>query len=341
MTIFYHPKYQEHRQAGSHPECPERLSSILNKLKEYNLDSDIRKPDTLADVATVAKIHEKTYIEMIESFGEGYLDPDTYHREETYEIAMLAVKGGQMAARYSYDSCKPSFALVRPPGHHSGADYSGGFCYFNNIAIAAQWLRDVKGCERVAIIDYDVHHGNGTEDIFFKRSDVLYVSTHQWGIYPGTGHYSSTGEDEGEGYTLNLPFLHNTGDSSFKLGYNELIKPVVTQFNPDMILVSLGTDGHYRDPIATLSLSSKGYYWLAKETINLAGELCDGRCVFLLEGGYDLEAIAEVVSKIIAEFEDRADEMILKYDHVTDTNQMGIDVVKAVKEIQEKYWKLK
>jgi acetoin utilization deacetylase AcuC-like enzyme len=198
----------------------------------------------------------------------------------------------------------------------------------------------VKGCGRVAVIDYDVHHGNGTEDIFSERSDILYVSTHQWGIYPGTGNYSYKGEEGGEGHTLNLPFPHGTGDSSYKLGYNKLIKPIVSQFKPDMILISLGTDGHYKDPIATLTLSSKIYYWLAKQTMSLADELCEGRVAFLLEGGYDLEAIAEVVAKIVAEFQDRADDVVLRLDHVSDVNESGAEVVKEVMGIQKKYWKL-
>lgn len=340
MTIFFHPRYLDHKQYGSHPECPERLSTIMAKLEECHLTEDISKPDGPAEVATVERIHEKSYIEMLQSFGEGFLDPDTYNREDTYDIAMLAARGGVLAADHGYELRKPSIALVRPPGHHAGADYYGGFCYFNNIAIAAQYLLDKKKVEKVAIVDYDVHHGNGTEDIFFKRKDVLYISTHQWGIYPGTGHYEHVGEDDGEGFTVNIPFLHTTGDSSYKLAYKTIIKPILTQYAPDMILISLGTDGHYQDPIATLTLSTPGYIWLVRETWKLAGELCEGRMAVLLEGGYHQGALAEIIAGIVAEFYERPKSVETKYNHSSDINKFGADVIEKVKMVQSRHWKL-
>jgi acetoin utilization deacetylase AcuC-like enzyme len=312
----------------------------MSKLEEHGLEGAVREPKKEADKRLIETIHERTYIDMLESYGEGYLDPDTYNRDETYGIAALAVKGAVMAAEYSYAEEKPSFGLVRPPGHHAGRDYAGGFCYFNNIALAAQYLRDKHGLERVAVIDYDVHHGNGTEDIFFKRKDVLYVSTHQWGIYPGTGNFEHVGDEEGEGFTLNIPFPHASGDSSFELAFKELIKPIVSQYKPQMILISLGSDAHYKDPIASLSLSSRGYLWLAEQSIKMAGELCSGRISFMLEGGYHLEALAEVTAGIVGLCQDKPKKVPMQYNVISDKDRIGFDAIDNIKQIQADYWKL-
>jgi acetoin utilization deacetylase AcuC-like enzyme len=312
----------------------------MAKLEEHELIDSIVAPPEPAQDKIISKIHEESYIGMIKSFGEGYLDPDTYHREETYEIAALAVQGGIMAADYSYENRKPAMALVRPPGHHAGRGYSGGFCYFNNIAVAAQNILDTKDASKVAVIDYDVHHGNGTEDIFYSHKDVLYISTHQWGIYPGTGSAESIGEDNGKGYTVNIPFPHGTGDSSYELAFTKIIKPVLSRYEPDMILISLGTDGHYQDPIATLTLSSNAYLWLAEQTIKLSKELCQGRITFMLEGGYDLEALAEVVTGIAAMIKDPSKKIPMQYTHISDHDNIGFDTVANVKQSHSEQWKL-
>lgn len=338
MTIFYHPDYMKHRQSYGHPECPERLGAIMNMLDAQHLLDELKTPPKPGNPKVVEAVHDKTYIDMMESFGEGYLDPDTFHREDTFEIAVLAACGGLLAAEYSYEHKKPSFAIVRPPGHHSGRDYAGGFCYFNNIAIAAKDMLDKKGAKKVAIIDYDVHHGNGTEDIFYKSSKVLYISTHQWGIYPGTGHSDNVGEDDGEGFTVNIPFNGGAGDTSFELAYEKVIQPVLIQYKPDMILVSLGADGHYQDMISSLTLSSQGYIKLAKSTMDLASELCDGRIAFMLEGGYHLEALAEVVTGIVGGFYGKTTP--LQYRRVADTGRNGFDEVYRVRQAQSDYWEL-
>jgi acetoin utilization deacetylase AcuC-like enzyme len=310
----------------------------MNALDTHDLLADERKPTPPPSAKMIEKIHEKSYIGLIENFGEGFLDPDTFHRDDTYEIAMLAAQGGFLAAQHSFENKQPSFALVRPPGHHSGRDYAGGFCYFNNIAIAAQNILETKDVNRVAIIDYDVHHGNGTEDIFHKRRDILYISTHQWGIYPGTGHFEDVGEDKGEGFTVNIPFAHGTGDASYQLAFDTIIKPVLTQYKPDMMLISLGTDGHYKDPIATLTLSSRGYLWLADQSMKLANELCDGRIAFMLEGGYHLDALAEVISSTVANFYGKT--IPLQYQVISDSGRNGYDVIDNVRQVQAEYWEL-
>jgi acetoin utilization deacetylase AcuC-like enzyme len=268
------------------------------------------------------------------------MDPNTYHHDESYELACLAAGGGLLAANLAYTEKRPTFVIPRPPGHHAEASSSGGFCYFNNIAIAAQASLDRKKspAERVAIIDIDVHHGNGTHDIFFNRNDVLYISTHQWGIYPGTGHAELVGDKAGEGYTVNIPFHSGAGDSSFELAYQQIIEPILKQHKPSMMLVSIGTDAHYRDPLAGLALSSEGYFSISEKMIKLSKQICDSKIAFFLEGGYDTSALAEIVTAILARFENKTSE--LEYTEIRDKKHIGEDVINKTIDVHKKYWDL-
>ena len=237
------------------------------------------------------------------------------------------------AAKRAWESGSGYLALVRPPGHHSGRDYYGGFCYFNNIAIAAEYmLRNYAS--KVAIVDIDVHHGNGTADIFYSRKDVLYISTHQWGIYPGTGHESETGSDEGMGYTVNIPFRSGTGDATYMMAMDEIIEPVLEEYRPDIILVSLGLDAHLLDPLADLTLSSKGYTMLTMALNEIARKLSGGRIAYILEGGYSPEALADTMPGIVLE----GDIESYKYDSSPDNEYTGMDIIDKVKKIQKKFW---
>lgn len=340
MSIIYHDRYLDHVQSWGHPESPERLIAILKKLEEMELTAKITTPQPASD-QELAGVHTEEYVDMIKNFGEGYLDPDTYNREETYEIACLAAGGGLLAANLAFDEKRPTFVIPRPPGHHATADSSGGFCYFNNIAIAANALltRKKSAPKRVAIVDIDVHHGNGTHDIFFDRKDVLYISTHQWGIYPGTGQAELTGGADGEGFTVNIPFHSGTGDASFELAYQQVIEPIIKQFEPGMILVSIGTDAHYQDPLASLSLSSTGYLSLAKRLIKLSKDISQAKIAFFLEGGYDVNVLAEIVTAIVASFDNNKYE--LQYTEQLDRDCVGEIVVEKVIEVQKNYWELK
>ncbi len=338
MTVIYHPRYLDHIQTWGHPESPERLQAIMARLEEEDLGVKIVEPKTATD-DDIELAHAPEYIELLKNFGEGYLDPDTYNREETYEIAALAVGGGILGAKIAWKNTKPTFVLPRPPGHHATYSASGGFCYFNNIAIAANAiLKEMKDAKRIAILDIDVHHGNGTHDIFFTDPNVLYISTHQWGIYPGTGPAEVTGDGKGEGYIVNIPFHSRTGDSSFELAFETIIEPIVTQFKPSMILTSIGSDAHYSDPLAMLNLSSQGYLKLGNRIQRLSDKLCDSRLAYFLEGGYNVEALAEIVTGIIASFSNKKIELEFTEDY--DTEQRGEQVVEEVQEIQSKYWDL-
>jgi acetoin utilization deacetylase AcuC-like enzyme len=184
-----------------------------------------------------------------------------------------------------------AFCALRPPGHHATPSRAMGFCLFNQVAIAAEHLIARRGLERVALLDFDVHHGNGTQEAFYRRGDVLYVSTHQYPFYPGTGHYRETGEGPGTGATVNLPLPQGAGDGDIRRVVEEVAAPVVRRFRPQFVLVSAGYDAHYADPLAGLELSVDGYGWLMETAKGLAEELCDGRLVCVLEGGYHLTAL--------------------------------------------------
>jgi acetoin utilization deacetylase AcuC-like enzyme len=321
-----------------HPESPERLKAIMAKLQEEGLDGNVIEPQTATD-QDIELAHADTYIDFIKNCGEGWIDPNTYARDQSYEIAALAVGGAILGAKLAYEKSKPTFVLPRPPGHHATYDGSGGFCFFNNIAVAANYLlKNMDDIKKVAIIDIDVHHGNGTHDIFFTDPNVLYITTHQLGIYPGTGPAEVVGADKGEGYIVNIPFHSGMGDSSFELAFDEIIEPIVTQFKPSMILTSLGTDAHYADPLAMLNLSSQGYLSLARRIQKLAGKLCGSKLSYFLEGGYDVDVLAEIVTGIVAGFENKKIE--LAYTEEYDTKQKGKSVVDKVVKIQGKYWEL-
>lgn len=259
---------------------------------------------------------------------------DTYVRPETYGIAALAAGGAILASRFAVENSSPAMALVRPPGHHAGPSYAGGFCYFNNAAIAAEWLIRSKQTKRVAIVDFDVHHGNGTAEIFKSRSDVLFISTHLYGIYPGTGAAEDTGDGQGEGYTINIPFVSGCGDASFLATYEQIIEPVLNQFKPNAVIVSLGIDSHYRDTLGSLTLSSGGYIDICSRLIDFSR----GRCAFTLEGGYDFDATADVIAGLASKSSGKT--TALRYTDVVDRECAGSEVITRVKRIQSQYWKL-
>jgi acetoin utilization deacetylase AcuC-like enzyme len=339
MSIIYHERYLDHILTWGHPESPERLKAILSKLKDQDFTPELLTPKPATD-NDLKGVHTPEYIELMKYFGEGWMDPNTYHHEESYELACLAAGGGLLAANLTYDEKRPTFVIPRPPGHHAETGSSGGFCYFNNIAIAAQALlsRKKSAAERVAIVDIDVHHGNGTHDIFLDRKDVLYISTHQHGIYPGTGPAEFIGVDDGEGFTVNIPFYSHAGDSSFEQAYHQVIEPIVQQFKPSIILVSIGTDAHYRDPLANLALSSNGYISLAKSILKLSSKICNSRNAFFLEGGYDVDVLAEIVTAIVASFDNHDYE--LEFIDNLDKDCNGKKVIKKVLNVQKSFWKL-
>jgi len=335
VKMVYHEDFLKLTQNPGHPECPERLSGIMACLEEGEMRPGIITPEP-AERRDVETVHSAGYLELLKNFGKGRLDADTAVWPYTYDMAMLAAGGGIAAARNMLDHREPTFALVRPPGHHATESQGMGFCYINNVAVAANWLR--KKVDRVAIVDIDVHHGNGTNDTFLDRSDVLYISTHQWGIYPGTGPAAQTGTGQGEGFTVNIPMGAHCGDATFEAARESIIIPVLEQFKPDALLISLGVDAHYMDPLSSLTLSSKGYLDLMKRMADLADEICENRWAVFLEGGYNVHALTDVVVNTMAMADGRQPET--QFNEIDDAELIGQRRIAEALEIHSRYWKL-
>ena len=242
--------------------------------------------------------HQPGYIHGLKqamSRAPGYVDSaPTYIVPESFEVARLAAGGAIRAVEAVLSGeAISAFALVRPPGHHAVADQPMGFCLFNNVAVAARHARLQPGIERVLIVDFDVHHGNGTQDIFYDDPSVLFISSHQEGIYPGTGALDETGAGAGQGFNINLPLPDGAGDDAFERLTAEIIAPAAARFRPNLMLVSAGFDAHWLDPLAGLQLTLNGYARLARSLAQIAQESCGGRLALTLEGGYHLRALAQ------------------------------------------------
>lgn len=292
--------FLEH-ETGDHPERPERLEAILRLLERTGRldDRQVIEPDP-ADEDTIALVHDRNYIEELREFaarGGGWLDADTIVSPRSYDVARLAVGAAVAAVDLVLRGEEPrAFALVRPPGHHAEPDRGMGFCLFNNVAVAAQWALERYGLERVAIIDWDVHHGNGTQAAFYRTDRVFFVSLHQWPLYPGTGRADEVGEGLGYGYTLNIPLPPRSDDRAYVRAFDEAIEPRLRSYRPELLLVSAGYDAHYADPLAAMAATEQGFSVMAERVLRWAREWCAGRLVLVLEGGYNLSALASSVA---------------------------------------------
>jgi acetoin utilization deacetylase AcuC-like enzyme len=293
VGYVYDDTYLEHEYPG-HPERPDRLRAVMAHLADTGI-LDRLTPISPRDAThdDLALAHHTTLMEQIASLEPAgrpiWLDADTYVSQRSYPAALRAA-GGVLAAVDSVmeGDIDSAFCLVRPPGHHATLSQAMGFCLFNNVAVAAAHLLTRRGADRVAIIDFDVHHGNGTQDIFANDPRVFYFSTHQFPHYPGTGRI----EEVGAGNVANVPLPAGSGDAEALRAYLEVCAPLVRRFDPEFILVSAGFDGHFADPLAHLLFSAHGYFEIATLLRGLADDLCDGRIVYALEGGYDLQAIS-------------------------------------------------
>jgi acetoin utilization deacetylase AcuC-like enzyme len=284
-----------------HPESPDRLRAILAQLDRDALLPELTAvPTRMASSAELRRCHEAQYIATVETVsrkGGGHLDLDTYATAHSFEAAARAAGGLIDLTRAVVSGALDNgFALVRPPGHHATENRAMGFCLFNNVALAARAAQAEMGLGRVAIVDFDVHHGNGTQDIVANDPTVFFVSSHQYPHYPGTGRGEDIGFGPALGTKANLPLSPGVGDRGFQTLYQDLVIPLIRRFQPQLILVSAGFDAHWDDPLANLGLSLSGYFWLAQGLIGLATELCQGRIVFTLEGGYNLQVLAPAVA---------------------------------------------
>jgi acetoin utilization deacetylase AcuC-like enzyme len=302
--IVYHQKYLEHEQSLTHPERKERLAYTMDQLVEEGIfdNPEIKLLEPFeASLDDIFVVHIPEYVEFLEKESKrgGIIDWDTNIPIGLFEIALLAAGGAIRAAKAVADrEVNNAFALVRPPGHHAKPHMGAGFCYLNNMAIAVKWLQR-NGFHRVLILDWDAHHGDGTQEVFYEDSSTLFISLHQMPLYPGTGHPYEVGSGEGEGYTINVPLPLGSGDECYMLVFDEIIEPVAREFKPEFIAISAGQDNHFTDPLTGLALTARGYAELMKKAVKLA-ELCDGRLFAVLEGGYSIEALPYTNLGIIA-----------------------------------------
>ena len=294
--LVYDPIYLEH-DTGDHVENSRRLVTAMSHLRETGVEEKLtRVPARPASMEELEMIHAPEYISYVKGKvekGGGWLDPDTVVSPKSYEAASYAVGGGLAAVEAVVKGKVDSaFALVRPPGHHAVHDRAMGFCIFNNVAIAAKFALSSFNLKRILIADFDVHHGNGTQDAFYADPAVLYFSTHQYPFYPGTGGLNETGTGKAEGTTVNFPMVAGWGDEEYLRAFEEVLVPVARRFQPQLILVSAGFDAHWADHLAMMRASITGIARITKVLKELAAELCQGRLVFTLEGGYNLRVVA-------------------------------------------------
>ena len=307
MTTAYitHKRYANHNMPG-HPEHAGRLRSAWKHIETAHLRDRmttlVPKP---ASEHTILLAHTARHINMlgeIEAMHDGPLymiDADTYMTPDSYTIARTSAGGVCEAVDAVLDGdVDNALCAVRPPGHHATASRAMGFCLVNNVAVAARHAQDVHNLKRVMIVDYDVHHGNGTQDIFYEDDSVFFLSTHQSPLYPGSGMLEETGRGPGQGYTLNVPLRAGSGDKTLTRIYEEVVWPAAQRYQPQLMLVSAGFDAHWSDPLAGLQLSLSGYTHLTRELIRMADDLCEGNIVFAMEGGYDLDAIGNGIANI-------------------------------------------
>lgn len=302
--LVYHPDYLKHQTGALHPESPERLKACLEALKHSQYYEKLYKiVPTPATEEQVAYVHDRDYIQFVKASSEhgGMLDPDTVVSKGSFDIALLAAGGALRAADAVMDKkVDNAFCLIRPPGHHALPKSGMGFCLFNNIAITAKYLQKERGVQKVLIVDWDLHHGNGTQEIFYDDDSVFYFSVHQYPYYPGTGAADKTGIGKGLKFTLNVPMSPLNSSEDYIQTFENVLKPAAYDFKPDFILISAGFDAHEDDPLGQMRLTTECYGKLTEIVCEIADNTCDGRIVSLLEGGYNLKALSSSVVEHIA-----------------------------------------
>jgi len=349
-AAVFSPIYYEHDTGKGHPESPQRLRVITKELRTGELSKRRNwcfvSPEK-ANIESIATVHTPEYIKLIEAvcrYGGGLLDlQDTIVSPQSFNTALYAaggtLKSVDIVMKRQFEN---AFALVRPPGHHAGRFRALGFCVFNNAAIAAEHLLRDFGLERVAILDVDAHHGNGTQEIFYRTSKVLYASLHEDPHeFPGTGFINEIGQGKGTGFNVNIPLPFRTTDQTYLRALKEIVVPIMRQYKPQFLLVSAGFDAHFADPVANLSLTDQGIRQIFVTSMRLASELCNRRLVCVLEGGYNLNTLGRLAASAIATLSEN-DFKVKDKPLVADRKieQQGNNVIKEVKRVQRAFWSL-
>jgi acetoin utilization deacetylase AcuC-like enzyme len=347
-AILKNDLFLEHIPDFNHVESPDRLRVIYEQLEQPPLSELFLYPGFApASVEILELNHTKEHLMRVAgTAGKTFssLDPDTQTSPRSFDAACLAagaVTGGmEIIVRGEADN---GFALVRPPGHHAEADRAMGFCLFNNVAVGARYGLKHLGLERVAIIDWDLHHGNGTQNSFYTSDQVLYISTHAYPYYPGSGSLGEVGAGKGEGFTINVPLSGGQDDRAFARIFREIVVPVTREYHPDFIIVSAGFDTYFGDPLGTMAVTQQGYACMARQMVDLAAETCGGRLLVALEGGYNLRGLRDGVLAVLAELcgnpdcpgkvEEAALQAIMDADR-------EVPVIGRVRDIAKRYWSL-
>ncbi len=296
IGYVYSPTFLMHSAAG-HPEAPQRLEAILQVWHDTRLMNELVAIEpTAATDERLLRVHSQKHLNTIEYAdrrGGLQIDGDTYMNEYSRQAAYLAAGAAMNAVDAVMTGIvDAAFSLARPPGHHATRDLAMGFCLFNNIAVAAQYAVDRYNLERVLIVDFDVHHGNGTQDIFYDSPNIYYFSTHRYPFYPGSGHWRDVGAEKGRGFTLNVPLPHSVGNDQFARIFDDLLVPTMRRYQPQLVLVSAGYDAHWADPLGALTLlDAAGYHYMTQVLHGIAREFAQGRIVLILEGGYNFDAL--------------------------------------------------
>jgi len=340
--VVAHPIFLEHDTGEYHPETSRRLESIYAMLDLPEMEARLTRIEPReAKEDELAWIHTRSYISEIASTknrGWRHLDADTPVCDRSYDAALMAAGGGMEAVRKVMEGeLDNAFALVRPPGHHAEASRAMGFCLFNNIAVAASYALKTLGGQRVLIVDWDLHHGNGTQNSFYDRSDVFYISTHQFPYYPGSGDFLETGYAEGEGFTMNFPLSPGFGSGDFLQIFERIIRPVALEYDPDLVLVSAGFDTYEMDPLGAMRMTAEGYGQLARVILEIAEATCGGKVVFFLEGGYHIEGQTQSVRNVLT-VESASPDKRPKKDFAPDKPEMLEMLLERVIGVHRDYW---
>jgi acetoin utilization deacetylase AcuC-like enzyme len=344
--VFYDPLYLEHDNGFGHPERPERLEACLEMMKKTGLAEkiDLVSPRD-ATVEEVNLVHPMNHIDRVRKMagsGGGWLDGDTPVSPDSYAAALRSAGAGLEGLEKIFaGEARNAFGLVRPPGHHATATRGMGFCIFNNNAITSRYAMEKFDISRIFILDWDAHHGNGLEDIFYEDDRVLYTSLHQYPHYPGSGSYREVGDGAGEGYTVNFPFPAFTGEDVYLAAFERVIMPIARQYEPELVLISAGYDGHFNDPLCSMSLTAITFSEMAERLMQLADEFCQGRLLASLEGGYNLMGLAASVNNTIATMAGDSTRVVEETESLgREPTQRGMEIIEATREAMKPYWKL-
>ncbi|HJN43685.1 MAG: histone deacetylase [Vicinamibacterales bacterium] len=336
MLLVGSDHFIDHQTPDGHPEQPARARVMAEVSRRWSDAGGALTAPRPATLDELVRVHTPEYVDQIaDTAGQRFrLDADTYTSADSYDVALHAAGAAITAVEHTLTEAMPAIAFVRPPGHHAEPDRAMGFCLFNNVAVAAASAR-AAGVNRVAILDYDVHHGNGTQWMFYDDPAVLYVSLHQYPFYPGTGAVTDVGRGDGIGFTLNVPLEAGASDADYDRAMREVVGPVVTAFAPELILLSAGYDAHAQDPLGGMQVSTEGFAAMTAHVQRLAETCCQGRLAAVTEGGYDLTALDACLESTLTQLGDGPPASGAAV--IGDTNRVN-SVIPAVRQALAPYW---